>query len=330
MDINVLDQSEYCSFKGIRNSPSLEFRVLADSYWGVGGLSSSGPDGAMRGDLQCGRAAWALSLASCSTRKRRSLRAPEFCAACPVARCQGSVRRCSVSGWGRRVNVSCDEGGEAVTDNVPAGWYPDPEGSAQQRYWDGNAWTESYAPAGPAAAEPAPVKKPVYKRTWFIVVAVLLGLGVIGNMVGGTPPTSEPTPTAGEIAAPAANPAPATPAAEPAPEPVPQPEPVPAAAPEPDMTMGQKQAIAKAEAYLSMGGFSRKALIEQLVYEDFDKADAEFAVKELSPDWNAQAEIKAQAYVDMGGFSKQGLIDQLVYEGFTKAQAAHGVKAAGY
>ena len=24
----------------------------------------------------------------------------------------------------------------------PAGWYPDPGGTSQQRYWDGNAWTE--------------------------------------------------------------------------------------------------------------------------------------------------------------------------------------------
>ena len=24
----------------------------------------------------------------------------------------------------------------------PAGWYPDPGGTSQQRYWDGNTWTE--------------------------------------------------------------------------------------------------------------------------------------------------------------------------------------------
>lgn len=29
---------------------------------------------------------------------------------------------------------------------VPAGWYPDPNGSAIQRYWDGGAWTEHTAP----------------------------------------------------------------------------------------------------------------------------------------------------------------------------------------
>jgi Protein of unknown function (DUF2510) len=30
---------------------------------------------------------------------------------------------------------------------TPAGWYPDPEDAAQQRYWDGAQWTEHVAPA---------------------------------------------------------------------------------------------------------------------------------------------------------------------------------------
>jgi len=30
----------------------------------------------------------------------------------------------------------------------PANWYPDPDGSARQRYWDGSAWTEHYHPPG--------------------------------------------------------------------------------------------------------------------------------------------------------------------------------------
>jgi hypothetical protein len=37
---------------------------------------------------------------------------------------------------------------------VPAAWYPDPEQQGQQRYWDGQAWTEHVAPlttATPAA-----------------------------------------------------------------------------------------------------------------------------------------------------------------------------------
>lgn len=29
---------------------------------------------------------------------------------------------------------------------TPAGWYPDPQGAPQQRYWDGNQWTEHTSP----------------------------------------------------------------------------------------------------------------------------------------------------------------------------------------
>ncbi|SEE32226.1 DUF2510 domain-containing protein [Ruania alba] len=35
-----------------------------------------------------------------------------------------------------------------------AGWYPDPSGENQQRYWDGDSWTDYYAPALPTAEEP--------------------------------------------------------------------------------------------------------------------------------------------------------------------------------
>jgi hypothetical protein len=35
----------------------------------------------------------------------------------------------------------------------PAGWYPDPNGSPQQRWWNGQSWTNDMAPA----AAPAPV-----------------------------------------------------------------------------------------------------------------------------------------------------------------------------
>jgi hypothetical protein len=97
-----------------------------------------------------------------------------------------------------------------------------------------------------------------------------------------------------------------------------------------DLTMGQQQAVKSAQGYLDMAGFSRKALIDQLAYEEFGQADAEFAVDYIAPDWNAEAAESAQGYLDMGGFSRQGLIDQLIYEGFSQAQAEYGVKAVGY
>jgi hypothetical protein len=41
-----------------------------------------------------------------------------------------------------------------TTPSTPAGWYPDPDGSGGQRYWDGTVWTEHRAPAV-ATPEPA-------------------------------------------------------------------------------------------------------------------------------------------------------------------------------
>ncbi|UFU02034.1 DUF2510 domain-containing protein [Ruania suaedae] len=35
------------------------------------------------------------------------------------------------------------------------GWYPDPSGENQERYWDGDSWTEYYRPLLPAAHEPS-------------------------------------------------------------------------------------------------------------------------------------------------------------------------------
>jgi len=41
-----------------------------------------------------------------------------------------------------------------TTPSTPAGWYPDPDGSGGQRYWDGSIWTEHRSPAV-GATEPA-------------------------------------------------------------------------------------------------------------------------------------------------------------------------------
>jgi hypothetical protein len=98
----------------------------------------------------------------------------------------------------------------------------------------------------------------------------------------------------------------------------------------PTLTLGQEQAVQKAESYLEMGGFSNKSLIKQLEYEGFSNADSKFAVSHIAPDWNAQVVQKAESYMEMGGFSKASLIKQLEYEGFTAAQAKYGAKAVGY
>jgi hypothetical protein len=115
----------------------------------------------------------------------------------------------------------------------------------------------------------------------------------------------------------------------PTPEPEPAVEPAPANPPT-TLTLSQQNAVRQGESYLDYSGFSRSGLIDQLEYEGYSIADAEFAVDTIAPDWNAEAAESAQSYIDYSSFSRQGLLDQLLYEGFTPEQANFGVGAVGY
>ena len=60
-----------------------------------------------------------------------------------------------------------------TTPPTPAGWYPDPDGSGGQRYWDGSAWTEHRAPGPQATPEPseppAPAEPPATEQPTVVV-----------------------------------------------------------------------------------------------------------------------------------------------------------------
>ena len=95
-------------------------------------------------------------------------------------------------------------------------------------------------------------------------------------------------------------------------------------------TMGQRNALGKADSYLSFTAFSRQGLIEQLEYEGYSHSDAVYGADHCGANWNQQAAMKAESYLDYSSFSRQGLIEQLEYEGFTHSQAVYGVEAVGY
>lgn len=99
--------------------------------------------------------------------------------------------------------------------------------------------------------------------------------------------------------------------------------------PEQTLTAGQKNALGKAESYLSFTAFSRDGLIKQLKFEKFSTSDATYAADHVDVDWNEQAALKAESYLDTTEFSRQGLIDQLKFEGFTTKQATYGVDKVG-
>jgi hypothetical protein len=94
-------------------------------------------------------------------------------------------------------------------------------------------------------------------------------------------------------------------------------------------TVNQQNARVKAMQYLQFSAFSRKGLIQQLEYEGFNTADAEYGTDAQNADWREQAAKKAKQYLQTSAFSKQGLIDQLLYEGFSLEDATYGVSTTG-
>src|SRR5205823_10826975 len=65
----------------------------------------------------------------------------------------------------RRTNPPEEASCPAVTaPETPAGWYPDPTGGHQHRYWDGRTWTDQIADSGVASTEPA-TEKPETQET---------------------------------------------------------------------------------------------------------------------------------------------------------------------
>lgn len=98
----------------------------------------------------------------------------------------------------------------------------------------------------------------------------------------------------------------------------------------PKLTLSQENAIGKAKSYLSLMGFSRTGLIQQLEFEGFSTEDATFGTDSAGADWNAECAEKAKSYIDMMSFSRQGLYDQLAFEGFQPAEIEFGLTAIGY
>jgi hypothetical protein len=134
---------------------------------------------------------------------------------------------------------------------------------------------------------------------------------------------SPPTPTTPQPASP-----PATTPSAPAPSTSP-------ASPASSLTTSQQNAAAAAKNYLSLKGFSRQGLIDQLsssAGDGYPISDATVAVDSLNVDWNAQAVRSAKDYLQLKPFSCQGLVEQLsssAGDQYTLAQAQYGATKAG-
>lgn len=77
-----------------------------------------------------------------------------------------------------------------MTD-IPAGWYPNPDNGAQERYWDGTNWTEQFRPSPQAVVPPPPpmvgappqtivVQQPKSNRGCLYAVVAFVALALVG------------------------------------------------------------------------------------------------------------------------------------------------------
>ena len=119
-------------------------------------------------------------------------------------------------------------------------------------------------------------------------------------------------------------------ASEPDPTPAPATQAPATEAPKQTETVGQKNAVSKAQSYLKHMAFSHDGLVRQLEFEGFSNAEAVYGADNCGADWNEQAAKKAESYLKHMSFSRDGLIKQLEFENFTSSQAIYGVEAVGY
>lgn len=112
------------------------------------------------------------------------------------------------------------------------------------------------------------------------------------------------------------------------------PEPTVLATPTPEVaevSADCKNALVQAESYSSIMHMSKQGIYDQLVSEyggQFSAEAAQYAIDNVSADWNANALAKAAEYSDTMYMSKQGIYDQLTSEygeQFTAEEAQYAI-----
>lgn len=212
----------------------------------------------------------------------------------------------------------------------------------------------TWAPV-PTAPKPQ-LKKPFYKRWWFIAIVSIVVIAAIGQALeegktsssksaSQTQSASQSQNVPGAEAAPQDQSAPeakAAPQSQSAPEanaaPQSQSAPetaAPAAVPtpeaEPKVPREYQNALESAKSYSNVMHMSKKGIYNQLISPYADKFPAEaaqYAVDNLQADYNANALAKAKEYQETMHMSSQAIRDQLTSEygeKFTASEADYAV-----
>lgn len=98
-----------------------------------------------------------------------------------------------------------------------------------------------------------------------------------------------------------------------------------------DVSKEYKSALKKAESYSATMNMSKAGIYDQLTSEygeQFPEDAAQYAIDNMTADWNANALAKAKSYSDTMHMSKAGIYDQLVSdagEKFTADEAQYAV-----
>ena len=182
----------------------------------------------------------------------------------------------------------------------------------------------TWAPV-PTAPRPQ-LKKPFYKRWWFIAIVSIVVIAAIGQAL-------EEGKTSGSKSAPQTQSAPeakAAPQDQSAPETA-APAAVPTPEAEPKVPREYQNALESAKSYSNVMHMSKKGIYNQLISPYADKFPAEaaqYAVDNLQADYNANALAKAKEYQETMHMSSQAIRDQLTSEygeKFTASEADYAV-----
>lgn len=146
------------------------------------------------------------------------------------------------------------------------------------------------------------VKQPLYKRAWFWVLVVVVAFIAAGLQGGENDAKNTTKESVSEVSS--------TKKKETQKENVPR---------------EHKNALSKAENYLSWAGMSEEGLRKQLAFEEFPSDAIDYALANVKVDYNEQALVKAKSYDNWASMSDSQLYDQLKFEGFTDEQAQYAL-----
>lgn len=182
----------------------------------------------------------------------------------------------------------------------------------------------TWAPV-PTAPRPQ-LKKPFYKRWWFIAIVSIVVIAAIGRALEEGKTSSSKSASQSQ-SAPEAKAAPqaqsASEAAAPAATPTPEAE--------PKVPREYQNTLESAKSYSNVMHMSKKGIYDQLISPYADKFSAEaaqYAVDNLQADYNANALAKAKEYQETMHMSSQAIRDQLTSEHgekFTVSEADYAI-----